>query len=102
MIRELFENGIIRASISPYASSILLVKKKTNDYRVCIDYRKLNIITIKEKYPLPLIEDQIDKLGGYHYFTGLDHANGCYQVPLAEEAIEKTAFVTLEGHYEFL
>jgi len=67
-----------------------------------IDYRKLNAVTIKDKYPMSLIEDQIDKLGGNRYFTGLDLASGYYQVPMAADSIEKTAFVTPEGHYEFL
>jgi len=69
-----------------------------------IDYRKLNAVTIKDKYPMSLIEDQIDKLGGNRYFTGLDLASGYYQVPMAADSIEKTAFVTPEGvtNYEFL
>ncbi|XP_011883872.1 PREDICTED: uncharacterized protein LOC105571014 [Vollenhovia emeryi] len=70
MIRELLDNGIIRESESPYASPILLVKKKNGEHRMCIDFRKLNAVTIKDKYPMPLIEEQIDKLGGCQYFTG--------------------------------
>lgn len=102
IVRELLINNIIRESNSPYASPILLVKKKNNEYRLCIDYRKLNAITIKDKYSMPLIEEQIDKLGGNRYFTGLDLASGYYQVPVAADSIEKTAFITPEGHYEFL
>lgn len=102
MIREMLDNGIIRESDSPYASPILLVKKKNGKNRMCVDFRKLNAITIKDKYPMPLIEEQIDKLGGYKYFTGLDLASGYYQVPVADDSIAKTAFVTPEGHYEFL
>lgn len=102
IIQELLDNDIIRESSSPYASPVLLVKKKNGEYRMCIDYQKLNAITVKDKYPMPLIEEQIDKLGGNKYFTGLDLASGYYQVPVAEDAIEKTAFVTPEGHYEFL
>lgn len=102
IIADLLKNGIIRESDSPYASPVTLVKKKTGDYRMCIDYRKLNAITVKDKYPLPLIDDQIDRLGGNKYFTGLDLASGYYQVPVAENSITKTAFVTPEGHYEFL
>lgn len=83
-------------------SPILLVKKKNGEHRMCIDFRKLNAITIKDKYPMRLIEEQIDKLGGYKYFTGLDLASGYYQVPVAEDSIAKTAFVTPEEHYEFL
>lgn len=102
IVRELLDNSIIHESNSPYASPILLVRKKNGEYRMCIDYRKLNAITVKDKYPMPLIEDQIDKLGGNRYFTGLDLASGYYQVPIADDSIEKTAFVTPEGHYEFL
>lgn len=69
---------------------------------MCVDYRKLNAVTVKDKYLLPLIKDQIDKLGGNRYFTGLDLASGYYQVPMAVDSIEKTVFVTPEGHYEFL
>jgi hypothetical protein len=68
IIDELLNNEIIRESNSPYASPILLVKKKTGDYRMCIDYRRLNAVTIKDKYPLPLIDEQLDRLGGNHYF----------------------------------
>lgn len=68
---------------------------------MCVDYRKLNAITVKDRYPMPLIEEQIDKLEGSRYFTGLDLASRYYQVPVATDSIEKTAFVK-EGHYEFL
>lgn len=102
LINELLENKIIRESRSPYASPILLVKKKTGDYRMCVDYRKLNAVTVKDKYPLPLIEDQLDKLGGNKYFISLDLASGFYQVPMAADSIEKTAFITPQSHYEFL
>ncbi|KMQ98330.1 hypothetical protein RF55_1303 [Lasius niger] len=101
IIQELLTNDIIRESSSPYASPILLVKKKNGEYRMCVDFRKLNAITVKDKYPMPLIEEQIDKLGGSRYFTGLDLASGYYQVPVAANSVEKTAFVTPEGHYEF-
>lgn len=102
MVQELLDNGIIRESNSPYASPVLLVKKKNGEYRMCVDFRRLNAITIKDKYPMPLIKEQIDKLGGNKYFTGLDLASGYYQVTVAGDSIEKTAFVTPEGHYEFL
>jgi hypothetical protein len=102
IIDELLNNEIIRESNSPYASPILLVKKKTGDYRMCVEYRRLNAATIKDKYPLPLIDKQLDRLGGNHYFTTLDVASGFYQVPVEEDSIAKTAFVTPESHYEFL
>ncbi len=102
ILKDLLENDIIRESDSPYASPVLLVKKRTGDFRMCVDYRRLNAITVKDKYPLPLIEDQIDRLGGNRYFIGLDLASGFYQVPMSPCSIAKTAFVTPEGHYEFL
>jgi hypothetical protein len=64
IIDELLNNEIIRESNSPHASPTLLVKKKTGDYRMCVDYRRLDAITIKDKYPLPLIDEQLDRLGG--------------------------------------
>ena len=102
IIGELLDNNIIRESTSPYASPITLVKKKNGDFRLCIDYRRLNAVTIRDRYPRPRIDEQIDKLGGYAYFIGLDLASGYYQVPVSETSIPKTAFVTPEGHYEFL
>jgi hypothetical protein len=70
---------------------------------MCIDFRALNRITKKFKYPLPHIDDQIDRLGGYTYFITLDLSSGFYQIPLSEASIEKTGFVTPDdGHYEFL
>lgn len=102
MVSELETAGIIRESSSPYASPILLVKKKTGDERMCVDYRALNKVTKRMKYPLPIIDDQIDRLGGKKYFTSLDLKSGFYQIPLHPDAIEKTAFVTPDGHYEFL
>jgi transposase InsO family protein len=98
---ELLQNGIIRESRSPYASPILLVKKKDGTPRLCVDFRALNQITKKERYPLPLIEDHLDRLGGYSFFTTLDLSSGFYQVPMSDESIEKTAFVTPDGHFEF-
>lgn len=101
MISELLDNDIIRPSKSPYASPIVLVRKKTNDFRLCIDYRALNKKTVKENYPLPLIDDQLDVLAGNKFCTTLDLASGYYQIPIRESDKHKTAFVTPDGHYEF-
>lgn len=103
IINELLSKGIIRESQSDYASPIILVKKKSGEDRMCVDYRALNAVTVKERFPLPLIDDHIDKLGNFKYFTSLDMATGFHQVPMKDDAsISKTAFVTPEGHYEYL
>lgn len=101
IVDELQKNNIVRPSTSPYASPVVLVKKKTGDYRLCIDYRALNKKSVKENYPMPLIEDQLDALSGNEFFTTLDLASGYYQVPIREQDKHKTAFVTPEGHFEF-
>lgn len=102
IIDELKENKIVRDSNSPFSSPILLVRKKNGEIRMCVDYRALNAITKKDRYPLPLIEDQLNSLQGSACFTSLDLASGYYQIPVAEKSIEKTSFVTPDGQYEFL
>ncbi|KAG6464791.1 hypothetical protein O3G_MSEX014731 [Manduca sexta] len=100
MIGEMLDAGIIRESTSEYASPIILVKKDGN-YRMCVDYRMLNSITVKERYPMPIIEDEIARLAGQEYFITLDLASGYYQVPISEQCKHLTAFVTPDGFYEF-
>lgn len=101
MVEELKNAGIIVDSNSSYASPILIVKKKTGDERFCIDYRGLNKITTKMEFPLPIIEDQLDRLSGKNYYTSLDMKSGYYQVPVEKNSRAKTAFVTSDGIYEF-
>jgi len=101
-IKELLECNVIRPSCSPFASPMMLVNKKDGSHRLCVDYRELNSNTVSDRYPLPLIADQIARLHGAKYFTCLDMASGYYQIPLHEESIECTAFVTPDGQYEFL
>ncbi|KAG6452887.1 hypothetical protein O3G_MSEX007851 [Manduca sexta] len=101
MIQEMIDSGIIRESCSPYASPIVIVKKKTGDKRLCVDYRALNRKTKKDHYPLPRIEDQLDLLAGNNMFISLDLASGYYQIPLTESSRSKTAFVTQDGQYEY-
>lgn len=100
-IDELLRNDIIQESRSDYASPILMVKKKTGEQRLCVDFRALNNKTIKDRFPLPLIEDQISNLSGNSFFTTLDLASGYYQIPMAKESQHLTGFVTPDGHYEF-
>jgi hypothetical protein len=102
IIKDLISNKIIRESDSPFASPVLLVKKKDGSDRLCVDFRALNRITIKDRYPLPLINDQLDRLGKGKYYTILDMAAGFHQIPIAKDSISKTGFVTPDGHYEYL
>lgn len=102
IIDDLLSKGIIRESESPYSSPILLVKKKDGSDRMCVDFRALNRITVKDRFPLPLIDDHIDRLGKSRYFTTLDMATGFHQIRLDEASIPLTGFVTPEGHFEYV
>ena len=101
-VKTLLEQEIIRPSNSPWAASIVLVAKKDGTRRMCIDYRRLNKVTVKDPYPLPNIEELISTLGASTFITTLDLSKGYYQVPVKPEDIPKTAFVTPKGKYEFL
>lgn len=101
-VQDLLSAGIIRESSSPFASPILLVKKKDGTDRMCVDYRELNSNTRAEHYPLPIIDEQIDQLSGASFFSSLDMAAGFHQILLHPDSIEKTAFVTPEGQYEYV
>jgi len=94
ILDDLLKENIIRPSNSPYASPIVLVHKKNGELRLCIDYRELNKITIKDNFPTPLIEDQLDRLRDKQYFTSLDLRNGFHHVKVAESSIKYTAFIT--------
>lgn len=102
ILAELEACHIIRESSSSFASPVILVRKNNGEYRLCIDHRALNKLIVRDLYPLPLIEDQIDRLGGKKFFTSLDLRSGFYQIPMSEESIELTAFITPDGQYEFL
>ena len=101
IVNELLENGIIQESSSNYSSPILMVKKKSGEQRLCVDYRALNNKTKKDCFPLPLIDDQLTNLSGNTIFTTLDLASGYYQIPMSKESQHLTAFITPDGHYEF-
>ncbi len=102
IVQEFLQAGLISESNSPYAAPAILVKKKDNTYRLVVDYKKLNLITIKDSSPLPNMEETIRKLGqGYKYFSKLDLISGFYQIPIIETDKEKTAFITPFGLYQF-
>jgi hypothetical protein len=100
-LQELLDKGFIRPSTSPYGAPILFVKKKDGSMRMCVDYRMLNKITVKNRYPLPRIDELLDRLHGAKYFSKLDLTSGYYQIRIKDEDIHKTAFRTRYGHYEF-
>ena len=101
-VAKMVEHGVIRQSSSPWSSPIVLVKKKDGTVRFCVDFRKLNDITIKDAFPLPRTSDLLESFQGAKYFSTLDAAAGYWQVPLNENAIPKSAFICSEGLYEFL
>ena len=101
-IDKMLAMGIIRPSSSPWASPITLVPKKDGTLRFCTDYSRMNSITVKNRYPLPFIQDIFDNLGGATVFSSLDMRSGYWQVGLTENAISKSAFVCHRGQFEYL
>jgi hypothetical protein len=91
-LQELMDKQYIRPSVSPWGAPVLFVKKKDGTFRLCIDYKQLNKMTIKNKYPLPRIDDLFDQVGGDNIFSKIDLRSGYHQVRIKEEDIHKTSF----------
>ncbi|CAF2400326.1 unnamed protein product [Rotaria sp. Silwood2] len=100
-VKEMLDNHIIRPSSSPWSSPVVIIKKKDGSPRFCVDYWRLNLITERDVYPLPRIDDIIDRLAGSQYFSTFDLKSGYWQIPIDEQDKKKTAFVTTDGLYEF-
>ena len=101
-IQDMLSLGIIRESNSPFASPIVIVTKKNGSDRICVDYRKLNKLTVTDLEPMITAKDLFQRLGKSKYYSKIDLSKGYWQIPVAEEDIEKTAFITPDGTYDFL
>jgi len=97
----MLQHGIIELAASPWASNVVLVKKKDGSLRFCVDYRKLNLVTYKDSYPLPLIENCLNALSGSSWYSTLDLRSGYYNIPIAKLDRDKSAFITQGGCFRF-
>nr|GFC08061.1 putative reverse transcriptase domain-containing protein [Tanacetum cinerariifolium] len=100
-LKELSDKGFIRPSSSPWGAPVLFVKKNDGSFWMCIDYRELNKLTVKNRYPLPRIDDLLDQLQGSSVYSKIDLRSGYHQLRIREEDFPKTSFRTCYGHYEF-
>ena len=100
-LEDLLEKKFVRPSVSPWGAPVLLVKKKDGSMRLCIDYRQLNKVTIKNRYSLLRIDDLMDQLVGARVFSKIDLRSGYHQIKVKDEDMQKTAFRTRYGHYEY-
>ena len=100
-VQEMLDSDIIRHNNSPFSSPMIMVEKKETTWRTLVDYRHLNHITVKRKYPIPVMDELLDELAGSHWFSKLDLRAGFHQIRMAPGEEYKTAFQTHNGHFEF-
>jgi len=100
-VNELLENGFIEPAASPWASNVVLVRKKDGSHRLCIDYRAVNSVTYKDTYPLPHIDTCLGSMDGAVWFSTLDLRSGYHAIPIREADRDKTAFVTRRGSFRY-